>query len=82
MSINLWYNYSMNNVIEIGGITKLDIDPDKVLKNAIGELEGVVIVGYDKDGEEYFCSSYADGGTALWLIKRLEMQLLSSEDPD
>jgi len=72
----------MSNVIEFDGPTKLDIDPDKVLKNAIGKLEGVVIAGYDKDGEEYFCSSYADGGTALWLIKRLEMKLLLSDDPD
>jgi len=72
----------MSNVIEIGGITKLDIDPDKVLQKAIGKLEGVVIAGYTKDGEEYFCSSYGDCTTTLWLLERLKMQMLLSDDPD
>lgn len=51
----------MNNVVRFTGITKLDIHADHVLESAIGKLEGVVVLGYDKDGQEYFASSYAGG---------------------
>ena len=63
-------------VIQFTGITKLDQPPDRVLERSMGELEGVVVMGYDKDGDEYFCSSYADGGTVLWLMERLKTKLL------
>jgi len=39
-------------------------------------MEGVVIMGWDKDGEEYFASSYADGGTVLWLAERMKKLLM------
>ncbi len=67
----------MSNVIRFNGITRLDIDPDVVLEAAVGKLEGVVVIGYDKDGEEYFASSYADGAPPLWLLERLKLQLLT-----
>jgi len=35
-------------IIRFNGVTRLDIDPDLVLKDAIGRLAGVVILGYDK----------------------------------
>jgi hypothetical protein len=65
----------MSKVIPFSGITKLD--PDTVLENNKGLLEGVVIMGWDKDGDEVFASSYADGGTVLWLLKRMELRLLT-----
>ena len=67
----------MSNVIPFYGITKLDLDPDTVLENNKGLLEGVVIMGWDKEGNEVFASSYADGGTVLWLLKRMELRLLT-----
>ncbi len=66
----------MSNVVSIGGITKLDLPPDRVLEATKGELEGIVILGYDKDGNEYFASSYADGGDVLWLLERCKQELL------
>ena len=37
-------------------------------------------MGFTADGdEEYFASSYADGGTVLWLLERLKKRLI---DPD
>lgn len=66
----------MADVILFNGITKLDLPPDRILESMIGtDMDGVVIMGY-KDGEEVFASSYADGGTVLWLIERLKKQLL------
>ncbi len=66
----------MAKVIPFKGITKLDLDPDTILENNKGKLEGVVIMGWDKNGNEYFASSYADGGTVLWLVERLKKALL------
>lgn len=73
---------AMNNVIPFGGITRLNLDPEQVLSFATGRLGGVVILGYDKDGEEYFASSYADGGEVLWLMERLKMKLLKAGSGD
>jgi hypothetical protein len=70
----------MSNVIPFNGITRLDLNPDMVLENTKGKLEGVIIIGYDKDGEEYFASSYADGGDVLWLLERMKMRLLNIEE--
>lgn len=66
----------MGDVIDLPVVTRLDLDPDLVLTRAIGECETAVVLGYDKDGAEYFASSTADGRTVLWLIERLKKQLL------
>lgn len=63
-------------VIPLGNITKLDLPVDRILEAAKGELEGVVLLGYDKEGEFYFASTYADGGDVLWLLENLKKQLL------
>lgn len=69
----------MSNIIPFNGITRLDLDPDRVLENTKGKLEGVILIGYDKQGEEYFASSYADGGDVLWLLERMKLRLLNVE---
>ena len=69
----------MGDVVLIGCITKLDLDADLVLKAALDKgLGSVVILGYDADGDEYFSSSIADGGSVLWLMERLKKQLLEA----
>lgn len=67
-------------VIPLGCITKFDIPVDRVLAAAMGkELEGVVVMAFDKEGEPYFASTYADGGTVLWLMEKLKQRLLAVE---
>ena len=66
----------MGHVVDLPVITRLDSDPDRVLTKALGHCESVVILGYDKQGDEYFASSLADGGEVLWLLERLKKQLL------
>ena len=61
-------------------MTKLDLDPNITLENLKGKFEGFVIMGYTPDGEEFFASTYADGGTALWLIERCKRALLNNGD--
>jgi hypothetical protein len=70
----------MSKIIPFTGITTLDMPADQVLESAVGELEGVVIMGWAKDGKEYFASSYADGGTVLWLAERMKKMLLEVAD--
>lgn len=67
----------MAKVIPLNNVTRLDLPPDRVLEAAIGELSNVVVLGYDKDGGEYFASSVADGGTVVWLMERLKLKLLT-----
>jgi hypothetical protein len=64
-------------------ITSLNIPVDRVLNLAIEkDLEGVVICGYDKEGNEYFASSIADGGEVIWLLERSKLKLLRIADDD
>lgn len=65
-------------VIPFTGITTLDIPADRVLEQAVGRMEGVIVMGWDADGNEYFASSYADGCTVLWLLERCKTLLLDA----
>lgn len=68
----------MGDVVRLGNITKLDINPDLILEEALKEgMTAVLVIGYDAEGEEYFASSVADGGTALWLAERFKTKLLA-----
>jgi hypothetical protein len=52
---------SEDNVVSIGGVTKLDLSPDKVLTAATGiGMEAAIVVGMDADGKFYFASSVSD----------------------
>ncbi len=53
-----------------------DTDPNRVLASAYDQMDEVVIAGTDKKGEFYFRSSIANGGTILWLIEHLKLQLM------
>lgn len=70
---------SDSNVIPLGNITKLDIPADRVLESAKGQMQGVVVMGWDNEGEPYFASSIADGGDVLWLLESCKANLLSVE---
>lgn len=67
-------------VVDFAGITTLDIDPDRILQSAIGKMDQVVLIGWDKNGQEYFSSSVSDGGTVLWHMERAKLQLLRKGD--
>lgn len=66
----------MSKVIKFTGVTRLDLPLDRVLDAAKETLEGVVIMGWTTDGEEYFASTYSDGGTVMWLVERMKKMLL------
>ena len=68
------------DIVRFPGLTRYGLDPDRVLQDAIGKLEGVVITGFDKDGNSYFATSYADGGNTLWLLEICKKALLEVGD--
>lgn len=70
----------MGDVVDLPVITTLDLDPDRLLQKAIGKMQRVLIIGIDKDGEEYFASSVADGGTVLWDMERAKFKLMVEAD--
>lgn len=67
-------------IIPFNGVTSLNLDPDITLENLKGKLEGFLIMGYTPEGEEFFASTYADGGMALWLMARCKKQLLEVDE--
>lgn len=72
---------SDDGIVYLDNVTRLDIPAERVLQKALERgLQSVVIVGYDADGDEYFCSSLADGGDALWLLERCKKKLLDVPD--
>jgi hypothetical protein len=70
----------MGEVVDLDVVTTLDLDPDRILDRAKGQLETVIIIGVDEDGDEYFASSVADGGSALWMMERAKKALLETPD--
>ena len=68
-------------IIELENVTTLDLPPDRVLRKA-GEAdrESVIVIGYDRDGNEYFASSIANGPEVVWALERAKLQLLRTVD--
>lgn len=63
-------------VFDFPGLTKLDMDPDRILEKAKGKLQGVIVIGFDNEGEFYGATSYADGGNAIWLLEVCKKRIL------
>jgi hypothetical protein len=68
--------------VTVSGKTIPDILVDRLLENAIGELNEVVIIGTDKYGKEYFASSVADGPNVNWMLDRAKKALIEIVDFD
>lgn len=68
----------MADLIKFPGVSRLNTDPALELQEAmkVEDLESVVIMGFKKDGSEYFRSSIADGGSVMWLMRLCEHKLL------
>lgn len=69
-------------VLPLNQITSVDLDPDTCLEANKGRFEGLVWVGFDHDGGVICGSTYADGGTVLWLIEVLKQRLMSTLDEE
>jgi len=72
----------MGEIVKFNGYTKLDIDPNDVLSNAIDQTKQVLVIGNSKDGSLYVAASTADGGELLWLIETFKHKLMSGDFHD
>lgn len=69
-----------DNVVPFPGITRLDLPADRIITAAQGNLEDVVIVGWDLNGGFYFGSLKADGAEVLWFLEIAKKKLLEVGD--
>lgn len=57
-----------------------NMTPEQALSHCLMEkLKGVIIIGYDSDGEFVVRSSHMDRKEALWLIELARHHILSAE---
>ena len=66
----------MGKVILWTGVTTLDTPPDRILEQALGELDKAVICGIDKNGELYFASSTSQLPDILWLLEKVKQDVM------
>jgi len=74
-------NKTHSNVISINGLRpEEEVTPDNILATAYEKLETVALMGVDKEGHYYFCSSLSSAAETLWLLEKFKNILISSVD--
>ncbi len=75
---------SEDNIIKFPGkpfenvdLNNQELTPDEILENAIGSLDGVLILGRINGTEEYYTHSGLTGSDILWLLERSKQQLMA-----
>lgn len=61
-------------------VTTLDTPADRLLESAIGRLDECIIVGTDKEGNDFFASNRSDAGTAIYHFERAKHRLMKLID--
>lgn len=70
-----------DNVINLPVVTTLDLPAERVLQDALNaDLDGVVVIGYAKDGGEYMASSIAGGPEVNWLLDRFKLRMMAFDE--
>lgn len=73
----------MGDVIEANIVTSLPIPVERILAKASdADLEMVVVIGWDKEGEPYFASSVSGGPEVLWLLELTKNRLFKITSDD
>lgn len=77
-----------DNIVEFNGMTKHDLDPNRMLENISKEFnfDEVIVLGFleetqsengETDGGEFFLSaSRADAPSVLWLLENAKNMLM------
>jgi hypothetical protein len=72
----------MGDIIDFTGNRRDDADPDTTLLRLLGQLEGFVLVGYDKDGNELTAVTFGHLPEALWILERGKKSILERVDAE
>lgn len=67
-------------IYHFDGETRLDIPTDQVLENAVGKLDKVIVLGFEKDGPLYMAASCGNIPEALYLLEKCKKALLEHCD--
>lgn len=65
-----------DNVVYLDMETTLDIPVERVLSGVDRELEKVMVIGWDIDGELWISSSFADEKTMNYLLDKVKQAIL------
>jgi hypothetical protein len=66
-----------DNIVILDCYTSLDIPADRVLEQAIGELDVVLVAGETPDGSLYFASSTPKEAKTVWLLEKMKQWAMS-----
>jgi hypothetical protein len=72
----------MGDVVRLPGITRLPLDPDVVLQGNVGNLDEVLILGTDKEGEFFAATSKPDIERLVWLAQRFIHKAMNGDYTD
>ena len=61
-------------------VTTLNTPADRILKAALGKMDECVIIGTDKEGNDYFASNRSDAGTVIYHCERAKHRLMQIID--
>lgn len=68
----------VSEVVRFTGITKADLPVEQVLTEACkAQIEPVLVLGYDEDGELYAASSTSDEASLVLLMELFKHRLLA-----
>jgi hypothetical protein len=56
---------------------KKKLTADEVLKDAFGELQDAVVLGWDEDGRMYFQGNIDLGSELLWLLETAKANIMN-----
>ena len=71
----------MGDIVDLPVVTRLDLDPERILRAALDAgMTEVVVIGVDRDGLEYFAASQSGGPDVLWHIERARHKLMQVVD--
>ena len=65
----------MSNVICFPGVTVAKGDADKLLEEAKGKLDRVILIGVTNEDMDYRAASFSDVAEIVWLIERFKHYL-------
>lgn len=69
------------NVVNLYEYTNDEVPPNDVLMGVINaQMDVVVVIGYTKEGGEYFASSTGNHETTNWLLDVAKMRLMKTYD--
>lgn len=66
----------MADIVRFTGITRLPVDPERVLEDVRGELSEVVVIGHDHEGNFVFSASEPDAASVIYLLEKAKYALM------